>query len=286
MQSHYDLLGVRPDDDAETIRTAFRKAAMATHPDRHGGDPEAAARFRQISEAYEILRDAEQRAAYDRQLKRERGPSHQTVKQSRSGMRWHVVLALLAIVLAVGGYQLFARIPERPGDGPVGVTARESGQAAAGRDRPERVPAPQMTVAMPPAAAATALAGHDRPEMTNGEPVSNPAGQTIAVASRGSEADVPAGAGVPGKPEGERPLRHDVSLGRRDGETPKPAGANTGGVKLPEINTSAHAPAAPKRHTPSRPKAEQAELENKNAPAPDKAPAPSNAPSRVLGVGF
>src|SRR5262245_9639359 len=101
MQSLYDLLGVRPDDDAETLKKAFRKAAKASHPDHHGGDPEAAARFRQISEAYEILRDAGQRAAYDRQLKRERGPSRHEVKRSRSEMRWHAVAALLAIVLAV-----------------------------------------------------------------------------------------------------------------------------------------------------------------------------------------
>jgi curved DNA-binding protein CbpA len=307
MQNLYDLLGVRPDDDAETLKKAFRKAAKETHPDHHGGDPQAADRFRQISEAYEILRDADQRAAYDRLLEFERRPLNHKVKRSLFEMKRHVVYdliaaTLLAIVLAAG-YQLFARIREPSGNGAASVTARESGQAAAdntvarnaaaGHDRPERVPTPQTTVAMPTAPAATSLADHDQPEMTHGEPDPNLAGQTTAVASRDSEADLPTGAGVPGKTEGEPPVPHDVpSLDSRDGNTSKPAGANTGDVKLPVIKASAHAPAAQKRHAPSRPKFEHAALENRNAPAPDNAPtpdntaAPNNAPSRVFGVGF
>jgi curved DNA-binding protein CbpA len=320
MQNLYDLLGVRPDDDAETLKKAFRTAAKASHPDHQGGDPQAAARFSQILEAYKILRNAEQRAAYDRLLEFKRRPlrhkENHKEKRSRSGMKRHVVHdlmagALLAIMLAVG-YELFARIPEMSGGGAAGVTARESVQVAAdhpverrgaaGRDRPERVPAPQMPIAVPtaPAATVSAASDHGRPETTNGAPVSNPAGQTIAVVGRDSGSDAPTGAGVPGKTAGEPPVRRDVpSLDapfsaaeqrngvpadeRRDGKAAEPAGANTGGVKLPEIKeikTSARARVAAKRHTPSRPRFEQAALENRNIQAPDE------TPSRVFGVGF
>ena len=60
MKTLYDLLGARPDDDAEELRSAFRKAAKANHPDLHVGDLDAPSRFRQIVQAYDILRDAQQ----------------------------------------------------------------------------------------------------------------------------------------------------------------------------------------------------------------------------------
>lgn len=68
MGTLYDLLGALPDDDAEGLRTAFRKAAKATHPDLNPDDPEAALRFRQLVRAHDILSDDEQRAAYDQLL--------------------------------------------------------------------------------------------------------------------------------------------------------------------------------------------------------------------------
>src|SRR5215470_474646 len=71
MKTLYDLLGAHPDDDAEGLRNAFRKAAKANHPDLHAGDQDAPMRFRQIVDAYGILRDPEQRVAYDRRLLRD-----------------------------------------------------------------------------------------------------------------------------------------------------------------------------------------------------------------------
>src|ERR1700740_3470252 len=68
MGTLYDLLGALPDDNAEGLRTAFRKAAKATHPDLNPDNPEAALRFRQLVRAHGILNDAEQRAAYDQLL--------------------------------------------------------------------------------------------------------------------------------------------------------------------------------------------------------------------------
>jgi len=72
METLYDLLGVRQDADAETIRKAFRKAVKDHHPDLHANDPKAEQRFKQIIAANDVLRDEEQREAYDRQLELER----------------------------------------------------------------------------------------------------------------------------------------------------------------------------------------------------------------------
>src|SRR3954464_4300030 len=68
MGTLYDLLGALPDDDAEGLRTAFRKAAKATHPDLNPDNPDAALRFRQLVRAYDTLSDEEQRAAYGQLL--------------------------------------------------------------------------------------------------------------------------------------------------------------------------------------------------------------------------
>ncbi|TMJ55715.1 MAG: hypothetical protein E6G85_03205 [Alphaproteobacteria bacterium] len=68
MTTLYELLGALPHDDAEGLRTAFRKAAKAAHPDTNPDDPDASLRFRQLVRAHDILSDAEQRAAYDELL--------------------------------------------------------------------------------------------------------------------------------------------------------------------------------------------------------------------------
>jgi curved DNA-binding protein CbpA len=68
MGTLYDLLGALPDDDAEGLRIAFRRAAKATHPDTNPDNPDAALRFRQLVRAHDILSDAEQRATYDQLL--------------------------------------------------------------------------------------------------------------------------------------------------------------------------------------------------------------------------
>jgi len=68
MGTLYDLLGALPSDDAGSLRTAFRKAAKAKHPDINPGDPDAALKFRELVRAYDILMDADQRATYDELL--------------------------------------------------------------------------------------------------------------------------------------------------------------------------------------------------------------------------
>ena len=68
MNTLYDLLGALPHDDAEGLRSAFRKAVKGTHPDLRPDDPDAALKFREIVRANEILGDPEQRMAYDHLL--------------------------------------------------------------------------------------------------------------------------------------------------------------------------------------------------------------------------
>ncbi len=63
---YYELLGVARDVDAAELKRAFRKKAMQYHPDRNPGDAEAEAKFKELNEAYEVLKDPEKRAAYDR----------------------------------------------------------------------------------------------------------------------------------------------------------------------------------------------------------------------------
>ncbi len=65
-QDFYAVLGVPRDAGEADIKKAYRKLAMEYHPDRNNGDKVAEEKFKQITEAYEVLRDAEKRAAYDR----------------------------------------------------------------------------------------------------------------------------------------------------------------------------------------------------------------------------
>ena len=62
----YEVLSVERTASDGDIKAAFRKQAMQLHPDRNPGDNEAEHRFKEINEAYEILKDADKRAAYDR----------------------------------------------------------------------------------------------------------------------------------------------------------------------------------------------------------------------------
>src|ERR1043165_9352825 len=65
-QDYYDLLGVQRGADDATIKSAYRKLAKEHHPDRKNGCKESEARFKAINEAYDVLKDPLQRAAYDR----------------------------------------------------------------------------------------------------------------------------------------------------------------------------------------------------------------------------
>jgi molecular chaperone DnaJ len=65
-QDYYATLGVARDAGADDLKRAYRKLAMQFHPDRNPGDKKAEARFKEINEAYDVLKDDQKRAAYDR----------------------------------------------------------------------------------------------------------------------------------------------------------------------------------------------------------------------------
>src|SRR2546430_9644126 len=65
-QDFYDILGVSKSADADVLKRAYRKLAMQFHPDRNPGDKSAEQKFKNISEAYDVLKDDQKRAAYDR----------------------------------------------------------------------------------------------------------------------------------------------------------------------------------------------------------------------------
>ncbi len=77
-RDYYEVLGVSKSADEKQIKSAYRKLAMANHPDRNQGDEAAAERFREASEAYEVLKDSDKRAAYDQM-------GHAAFEQSAGG---------------------------------------------------------------------------------------------------------------------------------------------------------------------------------------------------------
>jgi curved DNA-binding protein CbpA len=114
MTTLYDLLGALPNDDADGLRAAFRKAAKASHPDVNPGDPQAAERFRRIVRANAILSDEQQRAAYDRLLevaRRQQTPQPKRRNFIRRLAADAIASAAVSVVL-IGGYVLL-----RPVDG-------------------------------------------------------------------------------------------------------------------------------------------------------------------------
>src|SRR6185503_5427489 len=66
MADFYSVLGVERTASDDDIKKAYRKLAMTYHPDRNNGSKEAEERFKEITEAYDVLRDPQKRAAYDR----------------------------------------------------------------------------------------------------------------------------------------------------------------------------------------------------------------------------
>ena len=66
MSDYYNLLGVSRDAGTNEIKKAYRKLALEYHPDRNKGSKDAEERFKEVTQAYEVLKDSEKRAAYDR----------------------------------------------------------------------------------------------------------------------------------------------------------------------------------------------------------------------------
>jgi molecular chaperone DnaJ len=65
-RDYYEVLGVARDAGEDDLKKTYRKLAMQWHPDRNQGNADAEAKFKELNEAYDVLKDAEKRAAYDR----------------------------------------------------------------------------------------------------------------------------------------------------------------------------------------------------------------------------
>jgi curved DNA-binding protein CbpA len=140
MTTLYDLLGTLPGADADDLRDAFRQAVKGAHPDISPNDPDAALKFRLIVYAMEVLRDPEQRAAYDHLLELAR---QELVSQRIAAKIRNFAFAMISLasvfVVAVGLYLLFVPMSAPPpqvrqSDGLSG-TAPETGSSSL-PDRP------------------------------------------------------------------------------------------------------------------------------------------------------
>lgn len=65
-KDYYELLEVSRDCSGDELKKSYRRLAMKYHPDRNPGNKEAELHFKEINEAYEVLKDEQKRAAYDR----------------------------------------------------------------------------------------------------------------------------------------------------------------------------------------------------------------------------
>jgi hypothetical protein len=233
----YDLLCVRPDDDAETLQSAFRNAAKANHPDLNPGDPDAPRRFRQIVTAYEILRDAEQRDAYNRLLALER--AQRRAKLTRAIVSGAAVVVAFAVVL-ISGYTLFAQVSKTSVE-VAEVAARKLADViqptiraeTANRVQPSErlVEAPEIVTV--PSAVTSSVNSDSPPAVANGRPAeihiaelaadTNHRGEPSGKSVRGELADV---AIVPGAvvPEAKSNERLIIANG---GPAPEPTGSNS-----------------------------------------------------------
>jgi curved DNA-binding protein CbpA len=307
MRTLYDLLGARPDDDAEGLRNAFRKAAKANHPDLHAGDPDASIRFRQIVEAYDILRDAEQRAEYDRLLKFERERFRRKLKHTVSYLVHNIVsdaiaVAGLAIVLG-GGYTLFAYISKTPTEAAklVEVTGRGPAKAAAVRPaartdttapselRDSRMAAPEKPIA---SAAASAANDGGAPGAEKGRRTPSSVGLGTEIAKPGpldqdKAETVEVRLSSPEKDNGIQKLfssHFAMSDDKLDPKIPDAPNANAGTAKPPEIKIPARPRTAAKRQATNRATFAQASLENRSTSACSGS-CSGDAPP-LFGVGF
>lgn len=94
--THYEVLGISPGASEEEVRRAYRRLVKATHPDA-AGDP---ARFRLITDAYAVLSDSAQRAAYDRALPPARvaAPPAPRRRHRRYGLALVVALVMVGVL--------------------------------------------------------------------------------------------------------------------------------------------------------------------------------------------
>ena len=98
-RDYYEILGISKNANGAEIKKAYRKLAMQYHPDRNPGNKEAEAKFREATEAYEILKDDQKRGAYDQY-------GHQAFHK----MEELVVLRVLILMIFLVIFQIYFQI--------------------------------------------------------------------------------------------------------------------------------------------------------------------------------
>src|SRR5579884_2893737 len=86
-KDYYNVIGVPASATQDEIKKAYRKLAAKHHPDKNPNDPKAAERFKEISEAYQVLGDAEKRKQYDQMRERARRSAPAPVPAARARRR-------------------------------------------------------------------------------------------------------------------------------------------------------------------------------------------------------
>lgn len=102
METLYDLLGALPRDDADELRSAFRRAVKGAHPDLNPNDPLAGQKFREIVRANDILGDEDQRAAYDHLL----DLAHREERKKKTAKVIHKTASSAIALVAVASFGL------------------------------------------------------------------------------------------------------------------------------------------------------------------------------------
>jgi tetratricopeptide (TPR) repeat protein len=114
VQTLYELLGALPEDDADHLRAAFRKAVKASHPDNNPDDPDAPQRFRRIVRANAVLSDERQRAVYDSLLAEAQQErvlnSERRIFSETRYLVPGVISSMVIAFVAIGAFLLFERV--------------------------------------------------------------------------------------------------------------------------------------------------------------------------------
>ncbi|WP_084305190.1 J domain-containing protein [Bradyrhizobium sp. ARR65] len=189
METLYDLLGALPNDDAEELRAAFRRAVKGAHPDLNPGDPDAGLKFRTIVRANQILSDSEQRAVYDHLLELARREQREAARHAAASRMYKlasIVMALTTLPAAtLGGYALLLNLSTQAA-APVSNAATETAAvttavptaANAGAGSPSAsARAELVALIVAPTAATEPAAAADAPAASIGPPLDiTPAG--------------------------------------------------------------------------------------------------------------
>lgn len=206
MRDFYKVLGIASTADDRRIKTAFRRRAKAFHPDLNPGDRRAEERFKELTEAYEVLRSAHARASYDAYRARRRSAARRRVAGSAALMAASFVLTLGSAfaVLAVSD----AGIPVRDGWQLPTFVASVVDKATAALARPGERGADEWTKATSVALAKTAETEVAKAVGVppRGKATARQRTETVARAERAETPPAQDKAGTPVQPKAQKKL--------------------------------------------------------------------------------